>query len=35
MCVDSGLWVPQNEDVFDDEGEEGDEEEIEENDDVA
>ena len=32
MCVDSGLWVPQNEEIFDDMGEEGDEEEEEEKD---
>ena len=27
MCVDSGLWVPQGDEIFDDEGEEGDEDE--------
>ena len=25
MCVDSGLWVPQGDEIFDDEGEESDE----------
>jgi len=31
MCVDSGLWVPQDDSIFADEGEEGDEEETLEN----
>ena len=30
MCVDSGLWVPQQGEIFDDEGEEGDDDEDDE-----
>ena len=28
MCVDSGLWVPQDDSVFVDEGQEGDEDDL-------